>query len=513
MRSAHSPRLAALAVVVAMLVWQTLARQPSVEATLPLRPLPRESRPFPHGISNANAPQYREYAQESFADPGTALFFLCVGDPAATYEVVLEGRGTRVTPRFAAQTEVHSSWTSDCVTEDFPSSQREPEDFTTVIAQVGRGAPLPTSVRSNEDRPFRLTRRFSFPKAGSRSSLAAEELLESDLLAENPHIRVYVERGTTLEASFDGFLETVCELAGAVVTGSDALGGQCRDVDADGKLSIVLTSRLSEFGGRGGRLDGCVRWEDFQDFAPRSVGNAADVIFLNPEVPDRAQLFAVLAHEYGHLIAFTRRGIGLDPTAVPDEDWLNEALAHVIEVQLSGQDSNLADRIDEFLRHPEQSPLVVASSTRSGLWRDPGSRGAGYLFLEWLVRRSPEERLARLLRGPERGTQLVEAVSGTAFGETWSAWAAHLWSQGIPQRREGTARRYPAAVDVELSRHPLRIAVRGMSLCYLSAATHLPGGTIAVTLPADAIWLEGWAQRDRVVGAPLASDHRDPQYR
>lgn len=512
MQSGLHPGLAALAILAAFFACQTQSRQPSAGEALPRWSQPEQLRLVPRSDLERDVPQEREYPQELFADSGSALYFLCIGDPALTYEIAVESReagvgGQRRDAESEPRPTDHHEASAVSSPESLPNGR--PTDRPLTLSDIAGHFPAPP----DGDTVNRATRSFYLPAIGRREPSKSGDLLESQLIAVSREARVYLERGTSLDQSFEGFLDSVCDTADAVVAASSSVGDQCRDVDADGKLSILLTSRLAQYGGGGGRLDGCVRWEDFHDLAPRSVGNAADVIFLNPRVPDRLQLSAVLAHEYGHLIAFTRRGIGIDPAAVPDEDWINEALAHVLEVRLSGQHSNLAGRIDEFLRHPERSPLVVANSAGSGLWRDPGSRGAGYLFLDWLVRTSPEDRLARLLKGPERGTQLIETVAGQQFQSIWSRWAAELWSEGTHLEFPNKVRNYPTAVDVGANPLPSRIAVRGMTVCYLHSRQGRHVGTVTVKLPATANWIEGWSHQLATEGKNPAVAGHAPQHR
>ncbi len=511
MRSGLPPVLAALVVLAAFFVWQTQLRQPSAGETLPRWSQPEELRQFRRRSTDTDVPVEREYPEEFFADSGSALYFLCVGDPALTYEIAIESRTTGIgAQHLNAETNSrptdHHEFSGVRLPESLPNGRPTDRPLTS-LGTAGNLAATPDG-----DGRDRATRSFYLPAAGGREPSSAGELLESELIGVSREARVYLERGTSLDQAFDDFLGSACDLIDAVVDASASVGGRCRDVDADGKLSIVMTSRLAQYGGGGGRLDGCVRWEDFQDLAPRTVGNAADVIFLNPKIPDRRQLAAVLAHEYGHLIAFTRRGIGVAPAAVTDEDWINEALAHVLEVRLSGEHSNLTGRVDKFLRHPERSPLVLANSARSGLWRDPGSRGAGYLFLDWVVRPSPEDRLARLLEGPERGTRLIEVVAGQPFQSEWSRWAADLWTGGIPLEFPDNSRHYPTAIDVGANPRPCRIAVRGMSVCYLNSGEGNHVGTVTVWLSAAANWVEGHAHRRRADGKRPAIAGRTQQY-
>ena len=429
----------------------------------------------------------RSYRCEQWQTDDAALAFLCLGDPGTWYEVEFEGLGAGRPPLDPV------AFSSPIETEETPP--------TTIGG----------SVVEIEAKSFAVTdaapRRFFLPVPGTRG----EAVIETRSVAQSAGITVYAEIAEQTAPVLPELAIHAARLAQAVMERGTPRYGACRDVDGDGHLSLVLTSRLADLSTPGGRLDGCVRWQDFCETGVRPTSNAADVIFLNPQIPDLEQLHAVLAHEYAHLLTFTRRGIGLVPSAVPDEDWLNEAVAHVLEVELSPGRSNLSPRLQAFIDHPEQSPLVVSDAELAGLWRNPGSRGAGYLFIDWLRRKGSRQEFDHLLSGPERGVALVEAIAGAEFEVLWSAWAQELWSCGVDAGDETGLRRQPAAVQLPREGASTVCRMRGMSVIYL---TRPATAEIRVGLPRTAAWREVWSNqrpaRDRALATRSLFQEKQP---
>lgn len=419
--------------------------------------------------------EVRSYRYEQWQTNDTALALLCLGDPGTWYEVELEGLGAEPLPRPAA---LHSQKEAALA----PPTETPAPDSDAARLAVTDSTP----------------RQFFLPVPGLRG----EAVIDGRPIAQTAGVRVYAEFPQPVAPPLLNLAsQAACRLQ-AVIERANSRYGACRDVDGDGHLSLVLTSRLAELSTPGGRLDGCVRWQDFCETGVRPTSNAADVIFLNPQIPSLEQLHAVLAHEYAHLLTFTRRGVGLAPSAVPDEDWLNEAVAHVLEVELSGRRSNLTPRLEAFIAHPEQSPLVVTDAELAGLWRNPGSRGAGYLFVDWLRQNSSPLQFDHLLSGPERGMALVEATTGAAFEALWSEWAREIWSRGVQTGEESSGVQRPAAVQLPRAGTSTVCWMRGMSVLYLTGPTT---AEIRVQLPRTAAWQEVWSNQGPAPCRAIAS--------
>ncbi|HUG20856.1 MAG TPA: hypothetical protein VMM56_17840 [Planctomycetaceae bacterium] len=226
--------------------------------------------------------------------------------------------------------------------------------------------------------------------------------------------------------------------------------GIWRDVDGDGKLTIVLTPWLDKLQGGKTSLKGFVRGTDFDERIPAPLGNSCDAIYLNSNLSPTVNLRSLLGHEYFHVLQCSVRGN--QPGRPPlEEDWLSEAQAHLAEMWLRGDDSNLRHRIDSFLTSPGTAPLVVKDYYRAGLWRDDGCRGATFLFLSWCAEREGADFLARLLRSPQTGTRGLETIMGTPFPDLHRAWTISMLSEAISPEPETIG---PSATDLN-SRKPI----------------------------------------------------------
>src|SRR5262249_54031249 len=151
--------------------------------------------------------------------------------------------------------------------------------------------------------------------------------------------------------------------------------------------------------------------------------------------------------------------------------WLNEALAHVVE-ELHGHSwTNLDYRVSAFLSAPERYRLVVGDYYASRLWRDPGTRGAAYLFLRWCREHYGDDLLLRLARSNLRGVLNLEVATQCPFPELFRAWSAAVLlgeagAHGLDLRRPLGSRLLggPRFEEVPLhgGRHELRVAGTGV---------------------------------------------------
>jgi hypothetical protein len=205
-----------------------------------------------------------------------------------------------------------------------------------------------------------------------------------------------------------------------------------------------------------------VRANDFQDHVAAPFGNHADLVYLNSSVEPGSELKTLLAHEYTHAVCFSRRlaDAGREAPLSDEEDWLNEAIAHVAEnlhatgtgqpdwsnldwsnldwsnLDWSNLDwSNLDWRISAFLASPQTSPLAVRDYFRAGLWRDPGCRGATYLFLRYWVDQFGEQLLRDLVDSPAVGKRNLERATGMSFAELFRRWTIALAQDKIASVR------------------------------------------------------------------------------
>ena len=269
---------------------------------------------------------------------------------------------------------------------------------------------------------------------------AAENYLpvRATLRAVGRHVQVYVDRNDADRVSQDAVRELVSTFDDRVHPRSARLWGTARDVDGDGRFTILMTSWLGRLGG--GRLaaDGYVRGADFDPSVTAPFGNRCDMLYMNADVRPGPHLKTVLAHEYAHaVIAGVRSARASSDAPAELEGWLDEAVAHVTEDFHGFSRSNLDYRLRAFLTAPERHRLVVRDYFREGLFRSPGHRGATYLFLRWCVDRHGDDLLRRLIVSPLGGTVALERATGRPFPELYRDWTVDLARRAVGQQRRG----------------------------------------------------------------------------
>ena len=279
-------------------------------------------------------------------------------------------------------------------------------------------------------------------------------------------------------------------LESTIMPSGDRLIGPPADVDHDGRLTVLLTSRLAHLQNGQTTVGGFVRAADFRPGFSRPLSNQADMIYLNTHLSVTGDLVDVLSHEYRHVLAFSHRdALGRET----EEDWLNEALAHLAEPG----DTNISHRVKAYLRHPAHFPLVVPDYYRSGLWRCDGVRGASFLFLEWCRQKHGEDLVGRMLSSANTGTDNLVSATRTPFPQLYRQWSVSLlyghgtdsssWSPSVC-RWDGTS--------------PLTVRVATTATAYV-VPDKIPAGTvIRVDAPADSR-LQVTAATMKSTGLPL----------
>lgn len=252
-------------------------------------------------------------------------------------------------------------------------------------------------------------------------------------VTETESVRVFLdEQQANDQPMRDAANEIVRLLETQIIPRSRELLGTHADIDGDGKLAVLLTPVLDRVS-TSGSLGGFVRASDFRRDVSPPFGSHADVIYLNSKVVSPGEhLHVLLAHEYTHAVCFSERWQreASGERVRDEEDWLTEAIAHVAEQQHHAGWSNLDYRIARYLRDPASAPLVVPDAARAGLWRDPGCRGASYLFLQWCVDQFGNDFLRDLIQSPHRGRANIEHAVGVPFAELFRRWTIAMWEAG-----------------------------------------------------------------------------------
>ncbi|HEV3300346.1 MAG TPA: hypothetical protein VG055_11935 [Planctomycetaceae bacterium] len=248
-------------------------------------------------------------------------------------------------------------------------------------------------------------------------------------------VRVYLDDQQSLAELAPGLVRSIAELFdNELIPRFRDVFGTYRDVDGDGRFSVLLSPWLARLQGGRTSIGGFVRGSDFQPFIAAPFSNRCDMMYVNSQTIPGPHLRTLLIHEYTHAVSFSRRTAGQPgkPAFPEEEDWLNEALAHCAESLFDGGWTNLDYRISRYLNDTAAYPLVVEDYYRAGLWRCHGCRGATYLFLRYCVERFGTQTLTRLVATRARGTRNLELATGCSFERLFRDWTLSLLESKDP---------------------------------------------------------------------------------
>jgi hypothetical protein len=329
-------------------------------------------------------------------------------------------------------------------------------------------------------------------------------------VAESDSVLVFIDEAQAYDSvTREAATEILHLLENRIIPRSRELIGTHADIDGDGKLAVLLTPVLDRVPAGQTPLGGYVRGSDFRRDMSPPFGNHADVIYVNSRaISPGEHLHALLAHEYTHAVGFSetwRRSA--DGSAVRDEeDWLNEAIAHVAEQLHHAGWSNLDYRIDRYLRAPHAAPLVVPDASRAGLWRDPGCRGASYLFLQWCVDQFGDDLVSKLIHSRRRGRANIEHATGMPFAELYRRWTVALCDDVSESSASGyrtlrlrgplgeSVLNGPTAIVWPLQRFDsptslgtdtINLTLRGTATAFVELQTPATGAARRITISAD----------------------------
>lgn len=292
--------------------------------------------------------------------------------------------------------------------------------------------PRPSPRRDPPAGPPAEQRRF-WLLAGARDPADPRAYLpvSGRLRAAGIRVQVYVDE-RDLERVPDRVLTRIVEtIESSIEPRSVPIWGGVEDIDGDGRFTVLVSGWVSRLAEGGLAVDGLVRAADFDPSLGHPYGNSCDMMYLAADLAPGPHLDTVLAHEYAHAATIGRRRAGPAGPPRPDEEaWLDEAMAHLFEDLIGDSRSNLGHRVAAFLAAPERAPLVVPDYYATGLFRDPSSRGAAYLFLRWCADRYGPEALLRALADTDlTGPANLEAATGVPFAELFRGWAIALFGE------------------------------------------------------------------------------------
>lgn len=318
---------------------------------------------------------------------------------------------------------------------------REPGPWTiSLLARSSGGTAFPTERPQDEPIPIEPSskrfddsttsaaapvqeRSFHLLVGDDPSNPTAYRRVSARLVTSSDHVQVYQDADDPAGPGLAEDLRTTYETV--ILPRCESWIGRPRDVDGDGRLTVLLSSRVGCLGDGGEPVVGSVRPADFQDRMPEPFGNRCDLIVIDSRLEPGPHARTVLAHEYAHAVVAGRKGTRPDGPSdgTAEEDWLDEALAHVVEARLGLSRSNLDHRVAAFRRSPERFGLVIADYQAVGVARSAGHRGAAFGFLDFCARRLGPELIARLANSPETGVAGLEDAAGEPLDRLFQEWA------------------------------------------------------------------------------------------
>lgn len=289
--------------------------------------------------------------------------------------------------------------------------------------------PPPSRTLPPRERTFHL-----MVRDGDVASASNYVAVRGALRAVGERVQVYVDRRDVQAVGPEVLRDVMATFDERVFSVSARTIGQARDVDADGRFTVLMSSWLTRLAGGKHAVDGFVRGADLDPGMAAPFSNHCDMMYLSTALTAGPYLRTVLAHEYTHAVTVTAKALNGTTgarTNLDEEGWLDEAIAHLTEDLHGFSRSNIDYRVSAFLSCPERYRLVVEDYYAAGLFRSHGSRGCTYLFLRWCADRFGPGLLPSLVRSEHRGEANLEAATGVPFADLYRQWSAALYLSGL----------------------------------------------------------------------------------
>ncbi len=328
------------------------------------------------------------------------------------------------------------------VTRDLAGSRVEapalaiPERATPPELRIPKRAvvPPPSQTAPHHARTFHL-----MVRDGDAVSASNYLAVPARLRAVGARVQVYIDERDDATVSASVVRDVVETFDAHVFPHAARTIGLARDVDGDGRFTVLMSGWLTRLGGGRHAVDGFVRGTDLETQLPAPFSNHCDMMYLSSALEAGPHLKTVIAHEYTHAVTFTAKSLAAalpgQMVASEEEGWLDEALAHLVEDQHGFSRSNLDYRVSAFLSSPERYRLVVEDYYAADLFRSHGNRGGTYLFLRWCADRFGPALIPALIGSGRQGVANLEAATGVAFADLYRAWSVALFTSGLDPAR------------------------------------------------------------------------------
>lgn len=339
----------------------------------------------------------------------------------------------------------------------FERHVRDEYDRLTSKAPGGRGlGPVPISVRAAVDsvRTFNVVNTADTDADLTRAENFAE--VTARLRYDGQHCLIYsdVDTLTTGNLTTEDFQQLGARFddpARGIRAINNQYFGMASDVDQNGKVIVLISGVVNRLPwtdpdwhipdpSERYRIDGFFLWIDLFDTGKFGLEpgttNRAEIVYLTAADPDGYYLgeefkfptvevaqrnMTTLAHEYEHLISYSRRifDYGFD---FEQDTWLEEGMAHIAE-DLNGMNENNLERANKYLLDPGAVSLEYDAAPLN-------QRGGIYLLLRYLGDRFGDSVYKQLLQSKCVGRSCIESITGENFYDTLGDFLAALYLSG-----------------------------------------------------------------------------------
>lgn len=185
-------------------------------------------------------------------------------------------------------------------------------------------------------------------------------------------------------------------------------------IDGDSRVFILITNAwdFAQSGGVAGYFDPS---DEYANSPSNLHSNAREIFYLNPAFFDGFLEYAVLGHEFQHMINWNQR---FRIHGVVEDTWLNEGLSRyaedVVGFGTAQGNSSDATQLKEYLDFPEDTSLTN--------WAGTGANyGCAYLFVLYLWDHyGGQAVVTSIMQGSTAGMTNVANATGENFNFTFS---------------------------------------------------------------------------------------------
>ena len=316
----------------------------------------------------------------------------------------------------------------------------------------------PTAAPAVAQGSVKLGQRRNFQVCSDLMCRAVEQF--TTVRAEARYVGTHATIYQDVDAPANGFPEENFEELGAIfddelyIVGTQAFGAES-DVDEDGRVAILLTPVVNSLTPKDVCEESFVAGFFFAlDINPGSRGdsrsNQAEVFYAIVPDPDgevtcefsvdqvRQRVPVTFIHEFQHMINFHQHVIVRNGN--PEALWLNEAMSHLAEEIAAVHFRDLGDQTTfnrfaignlinayDYLLDPGAAFTLSLQGTGTLV-----ERGAGWMFLRFLVDRYGDDLPRRLSETGMTGAANVQGAVGAPFSQLASEWFLANWVSDLP---------------------------------------------------------------------------------